>query len=267
MPVKQSFLLGTLIAAILGCASFTAWAAGLPERAKLAVGVSRIVPPYVAGAKYRTSESIETILAKDIAARLKVPLTTLRATPANRMQLLASGKADVVLAAIADTDPFLRNAAVVPTGYSAAPLAILRTDTDIKQPEQLKGRTVCLSEGGAYVGTMVASYGALEKITKAPADSLLALRSGACDAAVHDETMLIELIKLPEWKKFSARLKVGPRTTLVLIAPAGNADTLAFLKKTAQAWAEKGYWTQIKKKWASDVAFEVYLDQNVPDCH
>ncbi|NMM27484.1 MAG: hypothetical protein HHJ12_09420 [Glaciimonas sp.] len=90
---------------------------------------------------------------------------------------------------------------------------------------------------------------------------------GVCDAAVHDDAMLNELLKLPEWKKFSVRLKVGPRTTLVLIAPAGDADTLAFLKKTARAWSENSYWSQTKKKWVSDVAFEVYLDQNVPDCH
>lgn len=261
MPVKQSFLRRTLMVVALGCTSLTTLAASL------AVGVGSIVSPYVAGAKFRTPESIETLLATDLAARLQVPLTTLRATPANRLQLLANGKADVVLAAIADTDPFLRNAAVVPTGYAAAPLAIMRTDTDIRQPEQLKGRTVCLSEGGAYAGSMAARYGAIEKIVKAPADSLLALRSGVCDAAVHDDTMLNELLKLPEWKKFSARLKVGPRAVLVLIAPAGDADTLAFLKKTTRTWAGNGYWTQIREKWASDVAFEVYLDQNVPDCH
>lgn len=271
MPVKQSFLLRSLIIVALAGAVLTAQAASLPQQAgqrgSLTVGVGIIVPPYVAGAKYRTAESVETLLAQDLAARLKVPLTTLRATPANRLQLLAGGKADVVLAAIGDTGPLLRNVTLVPTGYTAAPLAILRTDTDIKKPEQLKGRTVCLSEGGAYVGTMAARYGAIEKVAKAPADSLLALRTGACDAAVHDDTMLNELLKLPEWKKFSARLKVGPRAALMLIAPASDADTVAFLRKTVRAWSDKRYLTQIRKKWANDVAFEVYLDQSVPDCH
>ncbi|MGV8892740.1 MAG: transporter substrate-binding domain-containing protein [Burkholderiaceae bacterium] len=261
MPVNRSFLLRTLLVTILGCASFTALAAGLT------VGVRIIAQPYVAGAKFRTPESIETLLAKDLAARRKVPLTTVRATPANRMQLLASGKVDVVFAALADTDPLLRSTVVVSTGYSAAPLAILRSDTDIKLPQQLKGRTVCMSEGGAYVGTMAAKYGAIEKITRAPADSLLALRSGLCDAAVHDDTMLNALLKLPEWKKFSARLPLGSRTALVMIASADDADTLAFLQKTAHAWLVKNHWSQIAKKWASDVAFEVYLDQSVPDCH
>ena len=58
MPLKQTFLLRTLMAVALGCAS-------------LAVGVGSIVPPYVAGAKFRTPENIETVLATDLAARLQ----------------------------------------------------------------------------------------------------------------------------------------------------------------------------------------------------
>src|SRR3546814_5705323 len=82
--------------------------------------------------------------------------------------------------------------------------------SDIKSWQQLKGRTVCLSEGGRYVGALTRQYGAVEIVFKAPADSLLALRTGGCDAAVHDDVMLKELLKLPEWKKFSASLPPGP---------------------------------------------------------
>src|SRR3546814_17373291 len=88
-------------------------------------------------------------------------------------------------------------------------MAIMRTDTDIKSWQQLKGRTVCLSEGGRYVGALTRQYGAVEIVFKAPADSLLALRTGGCAAAVHDDVMLKELLKLPEWKKFSSSLPPG----------------------------------------------------------
>lgn len=271
MSVKSVTVRHVLAAALLGGAGFAAMAASLPEQARqsgrLAVGMRYVAPPYTAGAKYRTPEGIETVLAEDLAARLQVRLATLRAAPADRLQLLAGGQADVVLAAVVDGDPLLQAATVVPTGYAAAPLAIMRTDTDIRKPQQLRGRTVCLSEGGAYVGSMATRYGAVEKVFKAPADALLALRVGACDAAVHDDALLEELLKLPEWKKFSSRLQLGPRAALVLMAPAGDAATLAFLKKTAGAWSQRGYWTPLRKKWASNVAFEVYLDQNVPDCH
>src|SRR3546814_19750149 len=96
-------------------------------------------------------------------------------------------------------------------------MAIMRTDTDIKSWQQLKGRTVCLSEGGRYVGALTRQYGAVEIVFKAPADSLLALRTGGCDAAVHDDVMLKELLKLPEWKKVSARLPPGPAAPLTFV--------------------------------------------------
>ncbi|CFD97959.1 substrate-binding protein [Bordetella pertussis] len=34
-----------------------------------------------------------------------------------------------------------------------------------------------------------------------------------------------------------------------------------------QAWHREGAWTAMTAKWARDVAFDVYLDQEVPDCH
>lgn len=155
----------------------------------------------------------------------------------------------------------------MPTGYSASPMAIMRSDTDIKIWAHLKGRTVCLSEGSRYVGTMSARYGATEKIFKAPADSLLALRTGVCDAAVHDSGMLNELLKLPEWKKFSARLPSGNRVPLTFSVAADNENTITQLKQIAKKWAATHYFEQLAKTRARDIAFEVYLDQNIPDCH
>jgi hypothetical protein len=58
-------------------------------------------------------------------------------------------------------------------------MATMRTDADIKVWEHLKGRKVCVSESGLHVGTLAARYGATEKVYKAPADSLLALRVGS----------------------------------------------------------------------------------------
>jgi polar amino acid transport system substrate-binding protein len=227
------------------------------QRGKLVAGLHYVVPEYKAGMKFRTPEALDTALAEELAKRLQLPLTTVR-TP---------GKADLALAAVADNDPLRRTAAVIPTGYAAGPMAIMRTDTDIKAWEHLKGRKVCVAEGGRYAGTLAAKYGAIEKVHKAPADSLLALRIGECDAAVHDSAMLEELIKLPEWKKFSARLPVGARTTLAFVVPAADRKSAALLKQVTDDWSAQGYPEQLMKKTVRQIAFEVYLDQDVPDCH
>lgn len=271
LPIKQLFSVRTLAALLLGCVCTSALADGMVERIRqrgqLIVGIGYVAPTYAAGAKFRTSETMDAALAADIGKRLQAAPSALRTDSANRLPSLAAGKADVVLAAIPEIDPLRRLALVVPTGYSAGPMAIMRSDTAIKTREQLKGRTVCLSEGGLYVGTIAARYGAIEKIFKAPADSLLALRTGGCDAAVHDDTMLEELLKLPEWKKFSARLPVGPRTSLVLAVPAGERDAAMFLQQVARDWHATGYLDDQMKKNVRNIAFEVYLDQSVPDCH
>lgn len=233
------------------------------QRGRLVAGIGYLAPAYRAGAKFRTPETMDSALAEEVAKRLQVTPAAVHATPAQAARVLGSGDADLLLASTAAVD----GAAIVQTGYAAGPMAIMRSDTDIKRWEQLKGRTVCLSEGGRYVGTIAARYGAVEKVLRAPADSLLALRTGRCDAAVHDDVMLEELLKLPEWKKFSARLPAVQRTPLVFAVPASDAASVAFLRQVANDWRASGFLEQLNRKRARNIAFEVYLDQDVPDCH
>jgi polar amino acid transport system substrate-binding protein len=79
--------------------------------------------------------------------------------------------------------------------------------------------------------------------------------------------MLEELIKLPEWRKFSARLPVGPRMSLAFVLPADDKKSAAVLRQVAYSWAANGYLDRLMGKMVRQIAFEVYLDQDVPDCH
>jgi polar amino acid transport system substrate-binding protein len=264
-PIRLSLLAALASLSAVACAGDGL--VGAKQEGKLVAGINFVVPEYRAGAKFRTPEAIDTALVEDLAQRLRRAPATVRTAPGSQANLLASGKADIVLATLADNDSLLRSATVVPIAYTAAPMAIMRSDTDIKRWDQLKGRKVCVSEGGLYVGTLAAKYGAIEKVQRAPADSLLALRIGECDAAVHDSALLEELIKLPEWKKFSARLPAGPRSTLAFVTPATDAKSAALLKQIAQEWAASATPQRLTKKAVQHIAFEVYLDQDVPDCH
>lgn len=265
-------LVATLFCALLLSASAYAADSGIDaarQRATLVAGLSYPLPAYVAGIKFRTPESPESTLIEALGKRLNVKLGTPKVDTGSAAQWLKSGRADVVLALVDDNDALRRDGAValISSGYSAGAMAIMRSDTDIKSWEQLKGRTVCLSEGGAYVGKIAAKYGAIEKVQRAPADSLLSLRIGACDAAVHDDSMLKDLLKLPEWKKFSAQLPAQSRQTLMFAVRADDARSISYLKQTSADWAAGNFWPELRKKWVNNVAFEVYLDQNVPDCH
>jgi len=238
------------------------------QRKQLVAGVRYVAPEYKGGMTFRTPDAIDSALVQELGKRLRLPASTVRVAPEDAAAALDAGKAHVVLAAVRDDAPVHKSATVIPLDYAVGPMAIMRTDTDIKSWPQLKGRKVCLSEGGLYVGTLAAQYGAVEIVKRAPADSLLAVRTGDCDAAVHDNAMLEELIKLPEWKKFSARLPgIAPRARLAFIAHKSDAKSAATLTRIAREWSANRYPDHLVAKAVKHIAFEVYLDQDVPDCH
>ncbi|SHI10738.1 transporter substrate-binding domain-containing protein [Pollutimonas bauzanensis] len=271
VPRRFSILFRACLAGALACAGASGLAAraasSLAPGGTLALGVDYVVPPFAAGSKVRTPEGIETFLADDLARRLSAPAQTLQADPASRGRLLDEGRAQLLLLPVADADPLRSSALVIPTGYSSGAMAIMRSDTNIKTWQQLAGRTVCLAQGGRYEGRIAAQYGALEKVFKAPADSLLALRTGGCDAAVHDSAMLEELLKLPEWKKFSARLPTRDLVPLAFVVASGDSASAGLLRQVAKDWASSRFLEKTTKKAVQDIAFEVYLDQTVTDCH
>ncbi|TEA78143.1 transporter substrate-binding domain-containing protein [Allopusillimonas ginsengisoli] len=235
----------------------------------LVLGVHYVIPPFIGGSKVRTPDAPDMELAEALAHKLnRSVVATPARDPESAVAGLRRGDIDAALISVpAKATVPNGEVATVPTGYVSRPMAIMRTDTDITTWDQLKGRTVCLSQGGLYVGSMAARYGALEKVMRAPADSLLAMRVGECDAAVHDEALLKALLKFPEWKKFSASLPPGPQAKLVFAVSAQDVDTLDAARKLVAEWRRQRHLAEITAKRAQDIAFEVYLDQEVPDCH
>lgn len=256
-------------ATVLGGYGMSSWAATTPAHlpSSVVAGVRYVVPPFVGGSKVRTPDAIDSALLDDLATSLSIQVETTPVMPDHGARLLKQGKATIVLATAAKGQQAEPGMVSIPVGYPMKARAIMRTDTDIKRWEQLAGRTVCLSEGGLYVGEMAKRYGAIEQVYKAPADSLLALRTGGCDAAVHDDIMLAELLRLPEWKKFSASLTTKGERQLRFLVPSSQPELQKALKRTVGQWKQEKRVASLNKNRVRDIAFEVYLDQEVTDCH
>ncbi|MDQ9170498.1 transporter substrate-binding domain-containing protein [Oxalobacteraceae bacterium R-40] len=268
MPFPRSSIRAVIAAAGLFSTAALAFAAGYAERGNpLRLGMAHVPPPYQAGTKFRTPEAIDLTLAENAAKTAQASLKTVRTDSTKGRELLAAGKLDALITSLSPSGKLDRGDLAIRTGYAARPMAIMRTDTTIKTADQLRGRKVCVSEGGPYVGMLASKYGALETVAKAPADSLLAVRTGACDAAVHDSAILEELIKLPEWKKFSASLYLGPAVEQSIVVRRDDTRTLNAVKTAANEWQRSGFINEEIKRMVRHIAFEVYLDQNVPDCH
>lgn len=239
------------------------------------LGVAYLPPPSLPGAKARTPERIEALLAQldpgptreGRAARRGEPLAgTGDATgtrpqamsPDEAIQALQQGRVDAWAGVLPADQAVPAGLLARPLPWSVAAMAILRTDTDIHAWRDLAGRTVCLSQESRHVDRVSARYGAIEQIYPAAADALLALRIGACDAAVMDEGLLENVLTFPEWQKFSARLMPTDRRHLSWLSRRPASGSGVPVPAVFQA---------LGRQQARDIAFEVYLDQTVPDCH
>ncbi len=234
-----------LAGALAGVLTLAANAAGaadaltqVRQRGTLTVGMHYVAPEFVPGSanKFRTPENIEHVLAQDLAQRLQAKAVVVQGDAGTAAAQFKAGKADLLLATAPEKLSLPAAVVTVPTAYVAAPMAIMRTDTTIKSWEQLKGRSVCVPAGSRYAG-LAARYGATEKPYRAAADALLGLRIGACDATIHDAALLEELLRLPEWKKFSARLTPLAGAPLAFVLPAGDGKLRAWAQDVAKAMA------------------------------
>lgn len=237
-------------------------------RGVLVVGVPFLANAPLAGAKVRTPERLDGAAAERLARQLGLPLQLRRLAAGDAAGQLASGAVDLVLADRRDGAPLAAQApgmAVVGTGYATAPKAVIRGDTALRRWQDVAGHSVCMADAAQAAQALAQRHGATVRTYRAPSDALVAVREGACDLALIDDAVWAPLMKFPEWKKFSATLAPqGPRAELVWLAAPGDA---AWLAAQMQAWRRDGAWTAMTAKWARDVAFDVYLDQEVPDCH
>ncbi|MBV8620055.1 MAG: amino acid ABC transporter, partial [Curvibacter sp.] len=93
-------------------------------------------------------------------------------------------------------------------------------------------------------------YGAQVQGYKGASESLLALRGGACVAAVHDATLIHPTLRgKPEWADYQA-----PFGTELLAANSvvwtrkGEADTIAAVDRVLRDWHRSGWLIETEKR-------------------
>lgn len=226
------------------------------------VSVAHVPPVALPGAKVRTTARIELLLAQDLAggpdAELLSASDPVQAVHAHRDAGIWLGVWPQAQGSV--PEDMVRRSLHYPIG----PMAIMRSDTSIHEWSALAARSVCVVEGEPYVGEIAARFGAIEQRYPSATDALLAVRAGQCDAGVMSDRLLTALQEFPEWKKFSARLPAYRHEDLVWASTQSGADVLWNSRMRAVTSAKLAAMTT---QQARDIAFEVYLDQVVPDCH
>lgn len=266
--VCAALVAGGLAAALL----LVAWRAeDAPARAfagaTLRVGVEWLPPPHTPETRPYTEEGFELDLAAELAQGLGAGLRLVRVAPEDAAQALSEGEVDLVLARSGGDDLHLQGARIVETGFRSGLSLAMRTDRPLSSWGDLKGRVVCAAEANRHARDFAERLGATVKVERAPARALMQVRTGECDAAIHDRALLDPLFAKVSWRKFSATLPpVEPTALVVAVAPGAPALARAVTDVLASG-ARPEHWRQRREKWASTVAFEVYRDQDAPDCH
>lgn len=190
-------------------------------------------------------------LARDLAKRLGMEADLVQVNPSNRVQFLQQGKVDLLIASMeynADRGELL-SYAPTPFYRVGGTAAVLKT-SGVHQWEDLRGKTVCASQGSSFVKPLQEQYGAQVRGFKTASESLLALRGGQCVAAVHDATLIHPLLRSnAEWANYAA-----PIPTEILPAPSvvwarkGDTDTVAAVDKVVQEWHRSGWLIGTEKR-------------------
>lgn len=239
------------------CISCVTNAATNSSNNTIKVGLTNLAQVSIPGAKVRTPGAIE-LLAMDQADNASLSLVN----PELAINKLKNNEIDAWIGVIhsdADIPEFLE---INKLDWAANPVLIMRTDTDIKNWQAIEKRSICISKDSRYIGELESLYGAIEYIYPTVTDALLALRIGECDASLQEEEFVNELLSYPEWQKFSARLQPYKYVNLVELQLADDVAGQQLLKLLDSAQLKS-----LVESQAKDIAFEVYLDQTVPDCH
>lgn len=238
------------------------------ERGVLRVGVPHLNAPAEAGAKVRTPERLDAVWAGRLAQSLGMGLELRQVAAGSEDKALAEGEADVVLAVREAGGATPSGLAAVPLGHAARPKAVIRSDTALRRWQDVAGRSVCMAQAAVQAQALARAMGAEVRTFRVPSDALVAVREGACDLGVIDDAVWTPLMRFPEWKNFSSTLaEQGPGFETVWVLPGGDPAAASWLRGEMDRWRRDGLLDADAAKWARDVAFDVYLDQEVPDCH
>lgn len=261
------------LASIAFCAVVVAFAYEAPAKPAdltgqpLKVGVSYLPPPHTPDMRYYIEEGFELAIAQELGGKLGANIALVRVAEADQAAALADGRVDAVIARIAPDALFTRSARLVETGFESGLSLAMRSDTSIRSWSDLKGRTVCMPEANAHGRSLAERHGATVREVRAPAIALMLVRTGECDAALHDRAVLDPLFDKPSWTKFSATLPPVEKTALVVAVAPQRRDVAEATRRALAELGTRERWQLRAAKWASTVSFEVYRDQVAADCH
>ncbi len=133
-------------------------------------------------------------IAKILAAKLGIEpnqITWVETVSANRETFLQQGQVDLVAASYSITDDRKKVIDFAGPYYVTGQQLLVRKDSDITGPDNLKGKSVCSVTGSTSIKTVQEKYGAEPKPFGTYSECVQQLKNKAVDAVTTDGTILL----------------------------------------------------------------------------
>ena len=217
-------------------------------RGELIAGVKTDYEPF--GFRDASGEIVgfDVDVAGGLAEALGVRLRLVPVTSANRLQKLAAGDVDVLVATLGDTLDRRRLVRMVEPGYYGGGASILVPEASpIQSWQDVRGRTLCGVQGALWnrlaASRLLAEVHAFGNLR----DAALGLHEGSCEGLLYDETALKHAVLNPEWNGY--RLLPPDFVSPWAIAIASDGRLATFAEDQVAAWLRDGHLSALEAKW------------------
>lgn len=163
----------------------------IQQRGSLIVGIKADYPPWGMVDKLGQLVGLEADLAHDLAERLGVKLKLVGVSSSNRLQKVEDGSVDLIIATMGDTSKRRQLAGLLePNYYASGVNVLLHKGMSVKSWSDLRGRSICLTDGAYYNRTLIERYLFLPVVFKGTRDSALGLENDRCLGWAYDDLAL-----------------------------------------------------------------------------
>jgi len=150
-------------------------------------------------------EGMEIQMARDVARTLGVTPEFVPVVAANRMQFLAQGQIDLMIATMSDTAERRGIVGIVhPNYYSSGFNVLMPRNVQVREWEQLRGRQLCAIQGAWYNRPATERFGAEIVAFTGIAEVETALTQRRCLGWIYDDNLIAVMLADPSgrWRDF-----------------------------------------------------------------
>ena len=193
-------IVGRVVFALSVVALSLAAAAGTLEdvkkRGELLVGVRYDMPPFGTVDPQGNLRGIDIELAKQIAARIGVPIKFQQVTAQTRIPMLVNGNVDLIAAGMAKTEERAKVVEFSKIYIETGTVFLVLKDSPIKSWQDVKGKTVATVQGSSYLGLLRQKTTDFTSLAfQEYPQAILAVEQGRADTLMVEDATAVNLIK------------------------------------------------------------------------